>query len=79
MRKKFLQLCLSPGKPLMEHKLANIEEPGDRIERDGKLWRAVVKTTRDREELFLTTLHRARANDLRRAERKFDNIEREEG
>jgi len=35
------------------------------VERDGKLWRAVVNTTRDREELFLTILHRVKPRDLR--------------
>jgi len=48
------------------------------IEADGRLWKAVVKTTRDRDELFLTTFHRARPNDLRAAFREESKIERRE-
>jgi len=41
------------------------------IEADGYLWKAVVKTTRDREELFLTTLHRAKRRYLLAARREL--------
>jgi len=37
------------------------------IEADGRLWKAVVKTTRKRDELFLTTLHRAQDRDRLKA------------
>jgi len=49
------------------------------IEDEGKLWRAVIKVTEDRNELFLMTLHRARPNDLRAARRDLQRTGREEG
>ena len=47
------------------------------IEEDGKMWRAVVKTTRDGREIYLTTLHRAQDYDLRSAIRNLEEIGRE--
>ena len=47
------------------------------IEEDGKMWRAVVKTTRDGRETYLTTLHRAQDYDLRSAIRNLEEIGRE--
>jgi len=44
------------------------------IEADGRLWKAVVKTTRDRDELFLTTLHRAKTRDRQRASNALKRI-----
>lgn len=53
-------------------------EPAKRlIDKDGKMWRAVVKTTRDGRETYLTTLHRAQGYDLRSAIRNLEEIGRE--
>ena len=46
------------------------------LERDGQIWKAVVKRTGDGAETYLTTLHRARLRDLRSAHRRFKLIER---
>ena len=44
------------------------------IEEDGRVWRAVLKRTKDGEETYLETLHRAKGRDLRSAIRRFREI-----
>ena len=44
---------------------------------DGQLWRAVLKATRDRSEIYLVTFHRAQPDDLARARNRLQRIDRE--
>lgn len=47
------------------------------LEDDGRLWRAVVKTTKDRSETYLVTLHKAQPRDLDTARRTWKRVNRE--
>lgn len=47
------------------------------LEVDGKLWRAVVKASRDRSKTSLATLRRAQPDDLDRARRRLKGIDRD--
>jgi hypothetical protein len=47
------------------------------LEEDDRLWRVVVKTTRDARETYLTTLHKAQPNDIVMARRRLKKIKRE--
>jgi len=69
-----VQRILDEGEVFLEANGLNVQ---GFIEADGRLWKAVVKTTRKRDELFLTTLHRAGEYNLARA-RRLEKIEREE-
>lgn len=44
------------------------------VEGGERAFRAVVKPTRDRSELYLTTLHRARPRQRRNAEKRFERL-----
>ena len=44
------------------------------MEEDGRLWRAVVKSTQDGSETYIETLHRARPRDLAAARRRLKKI-----
>ncbi len=46
------------------------------LEVDGVLWRAIVKRTHDGSEAYMTTLHKARPNDLRAARRNLEAVVR---
>ena len=47
------------------------------LEEDGRLWRAMIKSTKEGKETYLETLHQAKARDLRSAIRKLEEIGRE--
>ena len=47
------------------------------FEEDGRLWRAVVKVTRDRSETYLVTLHKTQLHNLDAARRRWSSIDRE--
>ena len=47
------------------------------LEDDGRLWRAVVKTTKDRSETYLVTLHKAQPRDLDTARHRRPRIDRD--
>ena len=44
------------------------------FEENGKLWRAVLKSTNDGKQAFMKTLHRAKNNNLRNARKKLREI-----
>ena len=43
---------------------------------DGRPWRAVVKATRDGSETYIETFHKAQPDDLTRARRRLEKIDR---
>ncbi len=49
------------------------------LEEDGRLWRAVVKATKDGSEAYLSSLHKARRRDLNTARRRMKKIKSERG
>lgn len=44
------------------------------IEEEGVIWRAVIKSTRDSSETFLSTLHKAKGRDLGRAMKRYERL-----
>ena len=44
------------------------------LEERGRLWRAVIKSTKEGEEVYLETLHRAKSRNLRSAIEVFREI-----
>ena len=49
------------------------------LEEDDRLWRVVVKTTRDGSEAFLATFHKAQPHNLDAARQRMKRIKRESG
>ena len=47
------------------------------LDMDGRLWRAVLKVTKDRSETYLVSLHKARREDLCAARSRFGKIPRD--
>jgi hypothetical protein len=67
------QLALDEGDLWLEHGGTHVAAF---IEIDGKLWQVAIKRTLDGREIYLVSLHRADAKNVRRAARAGRKLER---